>query len=96
MDEDYLQQEQDNVEVVLSIGKIYSEKDEIYLPCLKDEASHDIDPMWVSAVMYLILDRYISSIPEDKQVDFYDTTLRLFEKIKEEGAQYILKVPRKE
>jgi hypothetical protein len=94
MEEDNLEQE--DVEVVLSIGKIYSEKDDVYLPCVKDEASHDIDPMWVAAVMYLILDRYVSSIPEDKQNEFYDTTIKLFEKIKESGAEYILKVQSKE
>lgn len=85
-----------DVEKIISIGRIFSEKDNMWLPCLKDENTHDIDPMWVSAVMYLILDRYTNCIPEHSQIEFYETTLKIFEAMKENGASYIYKVPLKE
>lgn len=81
-----------NVESIISIGRVFSEKDNMWLPCLKDEATHDIDPMWVAAVMYLILDRYTGCVPDDKQIEFYETTLKLFETMKINGEQYIIKV----
>jgi len=49
--------------------------------------------MWVAAVMYLVLDRYTGCVPDDKQIEFYEMTMKFFETMKEDGAQYILKVP---
>lgn len=86
----------ESVENVISIGRIFSEKDNMYLPCLKDEATHEIDPMWVAAVMYLILDRYTGCIPDESQIEFYKTTLKIFEEMKTNGEQYILKLSPKE
>jgi hypothetical protein len=86
----------DSVEKIITIGRIYSENDKMWLPCLKDEATHDIDPMWVAAVMYLILDRYTGCVPDEKQIEFYDVTLKLFETMKENGSQYIFKVKQPE
>jgi hypothetical protein len=90
MNEDNLKP--DSVETIISIGRIFSEKDDMWMPCLKDEASHDIDPVWVAAVMYLVLDRYVGCIPDEKQIEFYETTLKIFEAMKENGAKFILKV----
>jgi hypothetical protein len=90
MTEKYLDSE--NVENIISIGRIFSEKDNMWLPCLKDEATHDIDPMWVAAVMYLILDRYTGCVPDEKQIEFYEMTLKMFDQMKENGAEYIFKV----
>lgn len=81
-----------SVETIVSIGRIFSEKDQMWMPCLKDEATHDIDPVWVAAVMYLILDRYTGCVPDESQIEFYNATLNLFESMKENGAQYIFKV----
>lgn len=83
----------ETVETIVSIGRIFSEKENMWMPCLKDEATHDIDPMWVAAVMYLVLDRYTGCVPDDKQIEFYEMTMKFFETMKEDGAQYILKVP---
>ena len=84
------------VEPIITIGRIFSDKEQIWLPCLRDEATHDIDPIWTAAVMYLLLDRYTSCVPEDSQIEFYETTLKMFESMKENGAEYILKVNRDE
>jgi hypothetical protein len=86
----------ENVETIISVGRIFSEKDNMWLPCLKDEATHDIDPVWVAAVMYLVLDRYTGCVPDESQIEFYQTTLKLFEAMKANGEQYIMKVPLKE
>lgn len=86
----------EKVETIISVGRIFSEKDNMWLPCLKDEATHDIDPMWVAAVMYLVLDRYTGCVPDESQIEFYQTTLKLFEVMKQNGEQYIIKVPPKE
>jgi len=85
-----------NVETIISIGRIFSELDQMWMPCLKDEATHDIDPVWVAAVMYLILDRYTGCVPDKTQIEFYNTTLNIFESMKENGAQYIFKVNKDE
>ena len=84
------------VETLISIGRVFSEEQNMWLPCLKDEATHDIDPMWVAAVMYLILDRYTGCVPDETQIEFYQTVLKLFEVMKENGEEYILKVREKE
>jgi len=77
---------------IITIGKVFSEPDQMWLPCLKDENSHDIDPVWVSSIMYLILDRYTGCVPDQHQVEFYETTLKIFETMKEHGHEYLLKV----
>jgi hypothetical protein len=41
--------------------------------------------------MYLIYDKYISSIDDDKQNEFSDEVLDLFEIINENGMEHIFK-----
>ena len=59
----------ESLEILLSIGQIFSKKNESWLPFVKDEKSHDFDAIWVASLMYLIYDKYISSIDDDKQND---------------------------
>jgi hypothetical protein len=82
-----------DVEPLITLSRIFSEKDGMYLPCLSDMKTHDIDPMWVASSMYLLLDRYVSCIPENKQNEFYQETMNAFEMMKEHGAGYITKIP---
>lgn len=83
-------------ERLLSIGRVFDNKSNLWFPTIKDEKSHDIDPMWVSATMFLLLDRYLNNIPDERQNEFYETTLFYFEKMKETGLAYITKVDLKE
>jgi hypothetical protein len=85
-----------DAENVISIGRIFSEEHQAWFPCLKDEKTHDIDPIWVAATMFLLLDRYVSCIPEQHQNGFYDATLEMFEKMKSEGMGYLIKIKAEE
>lgn len=84
--------DKESLEILLSIGQIFSKKNESWLPFLKDEKAHNFDALWVASLMYLIYDKYLYSIDDDKQNNFSDEVLDLFEIIKENGMEYVLKV----
>ena len=68
-----------SLEILLSIGQILSKKNETWLPFIKDEKSHNFDALWVASLMYLINDKYISSIDDENQNDFSEEVLELFD-----------------
>jgi hypothetical protein len=80
-----------SLEVLLSIGQILSKKNETWLPFIKDEKSHNFDALWVASLMYLIYDKYISSIDDENQNDFSEEVLELFDFILENGMEHIFK-----
>ena len=80
-----------SLEVLLSIGQILSKKNETWLPFIKDEKSHDFDALWVASLMYLIYDKYISSIDDENQNEFSKEVLELFDFILENGMEHIFK-----
>ena len=80
-----------SLEVLLSIGQILSKKNETWLPFIKDEKSHDFDALWVASLMYLIYDKYISSIDDENQNEFSEEVLELFDFILENGMEHIFK-----
>lgn len=83
--------DKESLEILLSIGQIFSKKNESWLPFIKDEKSHDFNAIWVASLMYLIYDKYISSIDDEKQNNFSDEVLDFFEIIKENGMEHIFK-----
>jgi hypothetical protein len=83
--------DKESLEILLSIGQIFSKKNESWLPFIKDEKSHDFDALWVASLMYLIYDKYISSIDDDKQNEFSEEVLELFDFILENGMEHIFK-----
>jgi len=80
-----------SLEVLLSIGQILSKKNETWLPFIKDEKSHNFDALWVASLMYLIYDKYISSIDDENQNNFSEEVLELFDFILENGMEHIFK-----
>jgi hypothetical protein len=80
-----------SLEVLLSIGQILSKKNETWLPFIKDEKSHNFDALWVASLMYLIYDKYISSIDDENQNEFSEEVLELFDFILENGMEHIFK-----
>ena len=80
-----------SLEVLLSIGQILSKKNETWLPFIKDEKGHNFDALWVASLMYLIYDKYISSIDDENQNEFSEEVLELFDFILENGMEHIFK-----
>ena len=80
-----------SLEVLLSIGQILSKKNETWLPFIKDEKSHNFDALWVASLMYIIYDKYISSIDDENQNEFSEEVLELFDFILENGMEHIFK-----
>jgi hypothetical protein len=80
-----------SLEVLLSIGQILSKKNKTWLPFIKDEKSHNFDALWVASLMYLIYDKYISSIDDENQNNFSEEVLELFDFILENGMEHIFK-----
>jgi hypothetical protein len=83
--------DKNSLEVLLSIGQILSKKNETWLPFIKDEKSHNFDALWVASLMYLIYDKYISSIDDENQNNFSEEVLELFDFILENGMEHIFK-----
>lgn len=71
-------------ELILKIHRILNDRGD-WMPAIQDVASHDIDPMWVAGVAYLIIDRYINSIEESKQIKFYEDVMTWFGKMTNEN-----------
>lgn len=76
-------------EELFTIGRIFSEKQQAWLPALKDIKEHDIDPAWVAAILYLVYDRYMSCIDDGSQINFSKKTLELFNLMRKDGYSYI-------
>jgi len=83
--------DKESLEVLLSIGQILSKKNETWLPFIKEEKSHNFDALLVASLMYLIYDKYISSIDDENQNDFSEEVLELFDFILENGMEHIFK-----
>jgi hypothetical protein len=83
--------DKESLEILLSIGQILSKKNETWLPFIKDEKSHNFDALWVASLMYLIYDKYISSIDDENQNNFSEEVLELFDFILENGMEHIFK-----
>jgi len=46
-----------------------------WIPAIEDMKSHDITPVWVAGMAYVIIDRYLSSVVESNQHDFQEEML---------------------
>jgi len=79
-------------ELILSIHRVLDDEGN-WMPAIQDIATHDIDPMWVAGVAYLLIDRYVSSIEESEQNKFYEEVMVWFDRMKKtEATQYIEKI----
>jgi hypothetical protein len=80
-------------ELILKIHRVLSDNGD-WMPAIQDVASHDIDPMWVAGVAYLIIDRYVNSIEESKQNKFYDDVMVWLDRMLKSNntTQYVDKI----
>ena len=80
-------------ELILKIHRVLSDRGD-WMPAIQDVASHDIDPMWVAGVAYLIIDRYVNSIEESKQNKFYDDVMIWLDRMLKSNntTQYVDKI----
>jgi len=74
-----------NSELILKIHRIENEKGE-WMPAIEDVKSHDIDPMWVAGVAFLLIDRYVNAIEESEQNNFYEKVMDWFNKMTKGGS----------
>jgi hypothetical protein len=83
----------DSVEELISIVRVFSNKSNSWIPALIDKASHDIDPVWVAGVLFMILDRYVSCVSDEQQILFQEHCMTIFEKMaKEGGEEYVYRI----
>jgi len=83
--------EDKEIEEIIKIVRIYSEKNQMWLPAIKDIQTHDMDPMWVASILYLIYDRYLACIDDDKQLWFSKSILNIFAMMRKDGHSYLIK-----
>jgi hypothetical protein len=82
-----------SLEELMVINRVFSKKSETWIPALLDKKSHEIDVLWVAAVLYMVYDRYLSCIPDQSQIEFQDSVIKVFAKmLKEGGEEYIYKI----
>ena len=81
-------------ELILKIHRVLNEDNNEWMPAIQDVATHDIDPLWVAGVAYLIIDRYVSSIDESKQNKFHEDVMVWFNRMAKNSSttEYIEKM----
>jgi hypothetical protein len=81
-------------ELLLKIHRVLNTENNTWMPAIQDVATHDIDPLWVAGVAYLIIDRYVSSVEESKQNKFYEETMVWFTRMVKNSSttEYIEKM----
>jgi hypothetical protein len=81
-------------ELLLKIHRVFHNESGTWMPAIQDVISHNITPLWVAGVAYLIIDRYISSVEESNQNEFLKEVLRLFNKMAKNSSttEYIEKM----
>jgi hypothetical protein len=79
-------------ETLIHIGKVFSEKSQAWLPSVQVLQPHDHDPAWTAALMYLVIDRYLSAVEDKSQEEYVDATLKMFNAMLEMGQNYIEKL----
>ena len=84
---------EENTEDLIQICRFASPQTQnMWTPCIKRLKSHDITPLWVASVLYLILDSYIGSVDDKNQQQFFKETIKIFNIMKKEGHNYVSKV----
>ena len=79
-------------EMLIHIGKVFSEKSKSWLPSVQVIQQHDHDPAWTAALMFLIMDRYLSTVEDKNQEEYATSTLDVFKAMLEIGQNYIEKL----
>jgi hypothetical protein len=81
-----------SIEELLTICRVRNTVDGNWCPCIRDRNSHDINPVWVAAVLFAVYDRYLNNIDDASQHDFATKTLKYFNGMIETGPGYVEKI----
>lgn len=83
--------EYDSRQVVAKLYQLHEASNDTYHPALEVTSTHAHDEIWVAAVMYLVLDRYMSCVEESGQTEFLRGVLKVFHHLvrDQKGAEYI-------
>lgn len=81
-----------SLEELITICRVRNTDDNNWCPCIKDQKTHDIDPMWVAAVLFTVYDRYLNNITDASQHEFGRETLKYFNSMIKTGPVYVEKV----
>ena len=79
-------------ETLIHVGKVFSEKSQSWLPSVQVIQPHDHDPAWTAALMFLVIDRYLSSVEDKSQESYIKETMNVFSSMLEIGQNYIEKI----
>lgn len=83
----------DEAELLFKVHRVKYEGD-AWMPAIEDIKSHDITPVWAAGVAYVIIDRYINSVSDDNQIEFYKETVRCLNLMLKDskGSEYTEKI----
>ena len=84
--------EDEKYEIIAHVSRIFSEKADAWLPAINIINTHDHHPAWTAALMYLILDRYVSTVDDKNQEEYIENVLKNFKGMLEIGPNYLFKV----
>lgn len=84
--------EKNNLEELIIINRVLAEKGNYWNPALRDLKEHEFDPIWVASILFLLLDRYTSCLPDEKQLKFIKDTLKIFKEMQSSGHEYLYKM----
>ena len=76
-------------EELMQVGRIYYEKGQAWLPSVKLLNTHEHHPAWTAALMFLILDRYVSTMDDQKQEEYIKAAMLYFEEMLKDGQNYL-------
>lgn len=85
--------EEPEYDLLFNVLRIKNDNGE-WMPAIQDITSHDITPLWVAGVSYIIMDRYLSCVDDSKQKDFKEEMLFWLAKMlkDDEATKYIDKM----
>jgi hypothetical protein len=80
-------------ELIFKIHRL-KKSDETWIPAIEDVKSHDITPVWVAGLAYMIIDRYLNCVEESNQNKFHEEMMYWLEMMLKDhtGSGYIEKM----
>lgn len=80
------------LEELIIINRVLADNGSYWNPALRDLKEHDFSPVWVASILFLLLDRYTSCLPDEKQLQFIKDTLTAFKAMQSSGHEYLYKM----
>lgn len=81
----------ESIKIIGQLGLIKNQEGS-ELPCFKDLENHEFNSAIVAALLYLIFERYTSYVSDEDQIEFSEEVLKFFNKMIENGVDYLHRV----